>query len=95
MSPRRQPEPGVDTIKESVVSLYPVSVEWQPPFSMLVPLKGSGDRQAGDDVSAVLTAWGSWQPGLEPHRRPSVGEALVGSLGGRRADQQVAAPLVG
>lgn len=55
--------------------------------------QGAGDRQAGDDVSAVLTAWGSWQPALDPHRRPSVGEALVGSLGGRRADQQVPSPL--
>jgi hypothetical protein len=44
-------------------------------------------------VSAVLTAWGSWQPALDPHRRPSVSEALVGSLGGRRADQQVPSPV--
>lgn len=51
--------------------------------------QGAGDRQAGDDVAALLTTWGSWQPSLEAHRRPSVGEALVGSLGGRRADQQV------
>jgi len=79
----------VDVIAEPSVSLYPVSVDWSPPFSMLVPLKGAGDRQAGDDVSATLTAWGSWQPALEPHRRPSVGEALIGSLGGRRAEQQV------
>jgi hypothetical protein len=56
---------------------------------MLPCAQGAGDRQAGDDVSAVLTAWGSWQPALDPHRRPSVSEALVGSLGGRRADQQV------
>jgi hypothetical protein len=32
-------EPGVDVVKPQGVSLYPVSVEWRPPFSMLVPLK--------------------------------------------------------
>lgn len=32
-------ETGVDIIQESGVSLYPISVEWTPPFSMLVPLK--------------------------------------------------------
>lgn len=30
---------GIDVVKEQSVSLYPVSVEWRPPFSMLVPLK--------------------------------------------------------
>ena len=33
------------------------------------------------DVSAVVTAWGTWQPALDPNRRPSVSDALVGSLG--------------
>ena len=37
--------------------------------------------QAGVDVSAVVTAWGTWQPALDPNRRPSVSDALVGSLG--------------
>ncbi len=26
--------------------LYPVSITWQPPFTMLVDLKGHGDLQA-------------------------------------------------
>ncbi len=36
---RKDVEPGVDVVKPQGVSLYPVSVEWRPPFSMLVPLK--------------------------------------------------------
>ena len=47
----------MDAMPEPTASLYPVSVDWQPPFSVLVPLKGGGDRQAGDDVSATITAW--------------------------------------
>lgn len=30
---------GVDVVKPQQVSLYPVSMEWRPPFTMLVPLK--------------------------------------------------------
>lgn len=76
-------------MRESGISLYPVSVEWEPPFTMLTTLVGSGDLQAGSDVAAVITAWGTWQPGLNPNRRPSVSDALVGSLGGVKAESQV------
>lgn len=43
--------------------------------------------QAGSDVSASLTAWGSWQPALAPTRGPTVLEALIGSLGGRGSNR--------
>lgn len=84
-----QPQQGVDVVPPDQWQLYPTSVEWQPAFSMMVPLKGAGDPQAGDDVAATITAWGTWQPGLEPHRSPSPSEVLVAALGGARADQQV------
>ncbi|KAL3159283.1 hypothetical protein ABBQ32_011245 [Trebouxia sp. C0010 RCD-2024] len=67
--------------------LFPVSIEWEPPFTMLVDLIGHGDHQAGSDVSASLTAWGSWQPALAPTRGPTVLEALIGSLGGRGSNR--------
>lgn len=82
-------EAGVDVVPPDRWQLYPTSVEWSPPFTMMLPLKGAGDPQAGDDVAATITAWGSWQPGLEPHRSPSVSQVLVAALGGARADQQV------
>lgn len=80
---------GVDVVPTDKWELFPTSVEWSPPFSMMVPLKGAGDKQAGVDVAACITAWGFWQPALEPHRRPSVADVLVGPLGGARADEQV------
>ena len=43
-------------------------------------LIGAGDRQGGEDVSAVLTTYGAWQPGVNPIRRPAVVESLVGAL---------------
>ena len=81
-------------MRESGISLYPVSVEWEPPFTMLTTLVGAGDRQAGADVAAVITAWGTWQPALSPNRRPSVSDALVGSLGGSKADSQARTPAL-
>ena len=32
-------------MRESGISLYPVSVEWEPPFTMLTTLRGAGDMQ--------------------------------------------------
>lgn len=34
--------------------LYPVSITWQPPFTMLVDLKGHGDLQAWPPASRRL-----------------------------------------
>lgn len=65
------------------LDLYPVSVSFEPPFTALVNLVGHGDRQAGMDVSHVLSTFGSWQPGLNPGRKPSVVDALTGALGSR------------
>ena len=45
--------------------------------------------QAGDDVSHVLSRYGTWQPALQHRRAPTVAEALVGSLGGFGAEQRV------
>ena len=38
-------EPALPFDKQAK-QLYPVSITWQPPFSMLVDLKGHGDLQA-------------------------------------------------
>ena len=35
--------------------LYPVSITWQPPFTMLVDLKGHGDLQAWLSTSHSIT----------------------------------------
>ena len=45
--------------------------------------------QAGADVSAFLSAWGAWQPALDPFRSPSVADALIGSLGGHGSERRV------
>ena len=74
--------------------LYPVSIEWDPPFTMLVDLIGHGDRQAGVDTSAVLSIWGTWQPAMAPTRGPTVADALIGSLGGRGAERRVSLPSI-
>eukprot|EP00878_Enallax_costatus_P019060 GHUV01020097.1.p1 GENE.GHUV01020097.1~~GHUV01020097.1.p1 ORF type:complete len:448 (+),score=171.20 GHUV01020097.1:3027-4370(+) len=47
---------------------------------MMTDLVGTGDRQAAADVSAAITAHGTWQPAVAPFRRPAVVEALVGAL---------------
>ncbi len=40
-------------------------------------------------MSAMITAWGTWQPALDPNRRPSVSDALIGSLGDGSNGSQV------
>ncbi|KAF8068401.1 HOC1 [Scenedesmus sp. PABB004] len=65
----------------SNVSHYPVSVDFDPPFTVMTDLIGAGDAQAGADVSAAITAHGTWQPAVAPYRRPAVVDALVGALG--------------
>ncbi|CAK0732485.1 hypothetical protein CVIRNUC_000137 [Coccomyxa viridis] len=60
--------------------LYPVSVTWQPPFTMMVDLIGAGDLQSGSDVGAELTKWGAWQPSLRHDRAPTALGALIGGL---------------
>lgn len=72
---------AAEPIKPNGVTHFPVSAAFEPPFTIMTDLVGSGDKQAGADVSALLSAWGSWQPALAASRRPSVAEALVGSLG--------------
>lgn len=47
---------------------------------MMTDLVGTGDKQAAADVSAAITAHGTWQPAVAPFRRPAVVEALVGAL---------------
>jgi hypothetical protein len=80
---RRQEVPG-EPLKDSDMQLYPVSINHDPPFTMMTHLSGMGDLQAGGiDSNAVLTSYGTWQPGLSPGRKPSVVDALVGSLSAR------------
>jgi FkbM family methyltransferase len=71
-------------VRDTGVRHYPVSATFEPPFVVMVDLVGHGDVQAGADVSALLSNWGTWQPALAPTRRPSVVEALVGALGGEQ-----------
>lgn len=77
-----------EPIRSSGVRHYPVSVAFEPPFTMMVDLVGHGDRQSGSDVSNVVSLWGMWQPGLSPSRKPAVVEALIGALGVRGRPQQ-------
>lgn len=69
-----------EPVAASNISHYPVSISFSPPFTLMTDLVGLGDTQAAADVSAVLTAHGTWQPGVAPHRKPAVVEALVGAL---------------
>ena len=76
--------PLVHTVLSS--ALFPVSIDFEPAFTMMVDLVGRGDKQWGNDVSAAITMWGIWQaamPHASPPRRPSVVDALIGSLGSR------------
>ncbi|KAK9834954.1 hypothetical protein WJX84_011882 [Apatococcus fuscideae] len=75
--------------QQKLGQLYPLSITWNPPFYMQVNLRGHGDPQADQDVCAVLTQYGRWQPALAPGQGPSVADALVGSLGGTGADKRV------
>eukprot|EP00878_Enallax_costatus_P018487 GHUV01019462.1.p1 GENE.GHUV01019462.1~~GHUV01019462.1.p1 ORF type:complete len:712 (+),score=229.78 GHUV01019462.1:1971-4106(+) len=70
----------LEHVQSSNVTHYPVSVDFYPPFTMMTDLVGTGDRQAAADVSAAITAHGTWQPAVAPFRRPAVVEALVGAL---------------
>lgn len=72
-----------EPIRSSGVKHFPVSVGFDPPFSIMVNLIGQGDLQSGSDISSVLSNWGVWQPGLSPSRRPTVVDALIGSLRGK------------
>jgi len=61
--------------------LYPVSAAFDPPFEIMTHLAGTGDSHAQSDVSAALTLHGMWQPSVQPTRKPSLIDAIVGSLG--------------
>eukprot|EP00775_Hariotina_reticulata_P008242 gene8242-8432_t len=71
---------GVESVQPSSVSLFPVSVSFTPSFTMMTNLVGHGDRQSAADVSAAVTAHGTWQAGVAAYRQPAVVEALVGAL---------------
>ncbi|GMH40318.1 hypothetical protein BSKO_08222 [Bryopsis sp. KO-2023] len=71
-----------DPIKELNTTFFPVSIPWEPPFVLMVNLKGHGEQPGhNSDVSADISAWGNWQAGMEPARSPRVVDAIVGSLG--------------
>jgi hypothetical protein len=69
-----------EPVRASNVTHFPVSVNFVPPFTMMVDLVGAGDKQADVDVSVAVTAHGIWQPAVAPYRKPAVVEALVGAL---------------
>jgi hypothetical protein len=90
--------------REVDTQLYPVSISHEPPFTMFTRLGGQGDVAAGgQDADVVLTAYGTWQPGLAATRRPSVVHAVVGALAQHQdrhkllqpATQQVKGPAGG
>ena len=93
--PQVLPQPGSGQMEAALPFdsakkvLYPVSVSWQPAFTVMVDLVGHGELAAGDDVCHVLSQYGTWQPALHHKRSPTVAEALVGSLGGLGAEQRV------
>ena len=61
--------------------LFPVSADFEPPFDVMTHLVSHGERQSGWDVSQVVSTFGAWQPSVQPTRKPSLVEAVVGSLG--------------
>lgn len=75
--------------RDAAQQLYPVSVDFEPAFDLLTHRLGHGERQSGADVGAALTTHGSWQPSVQPSRRPSLVDAVVGSLGGTGSKQNV------
>lgn len=83
MSIRSCRQQHVDRMRQldAAISLYPVSVVFDPTFDMFTHRLGHGDRRSGWDVSSALTTHGSWQPSVQPNRRPSLADAVVGSLG--------------
>ena len=62
---------------------FPVSANFKPTFEISVYRKGV-DVMKGNDVSDALFKYGRWHAGLDPGERPSVVDALVGSLGGKK-----------
>lgn len=67
--------------KQEKLQLFPVSASFEPSFDIMTHLVSHGERQSGWDVSLALSTYGTWQPSVQPDRRPSLSEALVGSLG--------------
>lgn len=63
------------------LSLFPVTVPWHPSFVIMVHLRGHGEKFGSADAGAVISKWGNWQGSMDVTRRPSVADALVGSLG--------------
>ena len=75
--------------RDEAVQLYPVSVDFDPPFDLLTHRAGRGERQSGADVGAAITTHGGWQPSVQPSRRPSLTDAVVGSMGGADSRRNV------
>ncbi|KAG7667283.1 hypothetical protein Ndes2526B_g04214 [Nannochloris sp. 'desiccata'] len=69
------------TAAHEEMQLFPVSADFEPPFDVMTHLVSHGERQSGWDVSQIVSTFGTWQPSVQPTRKPSLVEALVGSLG--------------
>ncbi len=71
----------MSAIDASLPPLLPVSTAFDPPFDILTAPPGTGERQSGADVGAALLTHGTWQPSVQPGRRPGLAEVVVGALG--------------
>lgn len=69
--------------------LFPVSADFDPPFEVMVHLSGHGEIHSGWDVSSELSGYGSWQASIDPVRRPTLSDALIGSMGLFQAQKDV------
>jgi len=83
-----------EPVVPSNITHYPVSAAFNPPFTLMTDLVGLGDAQAAADISAVITAHGTWQPGIAPYRKPAVVEALVGALA-KHSQRRANTPMAG
>ena len=63
---------------------FPVSSNFKPTFEISVHKMGAEVNPGGEDISNLLSKYGRYQAGLHPTENPSVVDALVGSLGGKK-----------
>lgn len=77
------PHPSAVLHESTAALLRPVTIPWQPPFSLLLPPAGVGHYE--DEISRQLLRTGSWQPGQSlhqqgPHPLSTLLDALVRAL---------------
>ncbi len=73
-------------MRESGISLYPVSVEWEPPFTMLTTLRGAGDLQVRVQLLILTPQYGHTMGSslpLHPCNQPWLDSAALRESQGR------------